>query len=150
MSGQACSAWKFQTQPVQSLTTGAQQNPPHQKNQPSVQNVLAVGVLCCPRANAGSATGAPIGDTGELVDHHHHHHHHHGADQERHGHSGSPRWLHLHRVFRQRLQREQRDGPSWAMGPLGGLLKVHLWPLTISIYVEMSVSSVCFSSFNPC
>ena len=113
--------------------------------QHSVQNAPGVGVLCCPRANASSATGALTGDTGELVDHQHHHHHH-RAHQERHGRSGSARRLHLHRVLRQRLQREQRDGPCRAVGPLGGLLEVsvsnHLLlamrPTLLSIYGEMS------------
>ena len=30
--------------------------------------------MCCPKASASSVTGAPIGDTGEMVDHHQLHH----------------------------------------------------------------------------
>ena len=57
--------------------------------------------------------------------------------KERHGRGWSSSRLHLHRVLRQRLRRQQRDGPRRAVGPLGGL-----WQVFLSIYLWLDVCPV--------
>ena len=97
----------------------------HQKHLSLVQNALVAGNLCCRKVDASSAIGALIGDTGQLLPYHRHapsaQEQRHQHFKERHGRGWSASRLHLHRVLRQRLRRQQRDGPRRAVGPLGGL-----------------------------
>ena len=113
----------------------------HQKHLSLVQNALVAGNLCCRKVDASSAIGALIGDTGQLLPYHRHapsaQEQRHQHFKERHGRGWSSSRLHLHRVLRQRLRRQQRDGPRRAVGPLGGL-----WQVFLSIYLWLDVCPV--------